>query len=131
MLGGALLAAGQFAIGQWPSGPSLMLLALFVHGAGIGLFQVAYTDIVIGALPQRDRGVAGSLTILTRTIGILAGAAALTAALHALEARNLAAGRGEVDAFLAAFQSVFAYSALAFAIFFALASVRRRSWAGV
>jgi len=126
LLGGALLVAGQFAIGQWPAGPSLMLLALFVHGAGIGLFQVAYTDSVIGALPQHDRGVAGSLTILTRTIGILVGAAALTAALHALEARNLAAGLGATEAFLAAFQSVFVYSALAFGIFFALASVRRR-----
>jgi MFS family permease len=125
LIGGALLAIGQFAIGSWPAGPAVMLSALFVHGAGIGLFQVAYTDIVIAALPQHDRGVAGSLTILTRTIGILVGAAALTAALQSIEAGNLAAGQSAREAFLAAFQSVFHGSALVFALFFALASVRR------
>lgn len=131
ILGGALLAAGQFAIASWPAVPATMLAALCMHGAGIGLFQVAYTDIVISALPRHDRGVAGSLTILTRTIGILAGAAALTAALHTIEARNLAAGQPAREAFLDAFQSVFRYSALLFGGFFALASVRRRAWAGV
>lgn len=130
ILGGAMLALGQFAIAQWPAATPLMLCALFLHGAGIGLFQVAYTDIVIGALPLHDRGVAGSLTILTRTIGILAGAAALTAALHAFEVRNLRAGEGVAEAFLHAFHSVFLYSAIAFAAFFAIASVRRPGWAG-
>ncbi len=129
ILGGAMLALGQFAIGQWPAATPLMLCALFLHGSGIGLFQVAYTDIVIGALPLHDRGVAGSLTILTRTIGILVGAAALTAALHAFEVRNLGAGEGVTEAFLHAFQSVFFYSTMTFAIIFVLASVRRRAWA--
>jgi MFS family permease len=126
LLGGALLALGQYAIALWPGVPLVMLSALFLHGAGIGLFQVAYTDSVIAALPRHDRGVAGSLTILTRTIGILAGAAALTAALHSIEARNLAAGQSVREAFVGAFQSVFHGSALLFAAFFALASVRRR-----
>ena len=102
-----------------------------VQGAGVGLFQVAYTDTVIALLPRHDRGVAGSLTILTRTIGILVGAAALTAALHAFEYRGLAAGQWDRDAFLGAFQSVFRWSALLFAAFFAFASVRRRGWGGV
>ena len=128
VLGGAMVAIGQFAIGLWPASPALMLCALGLHGAGIGLFQVAYTDSVIAALPRQDRGVAGSLTILTRTIGILVGAAALTAALHATETRSLALGLDERDAFLAAFQSVFGYSALLFAAVFALASIRRRAW---
>ncbi len=128
MGGGALAALGQFSISMWPVEPVLMCAVLFVQGAGVGLFQVAYTDTVLALLPRHDRGVAGSLTILTRTIGILVGAAALTASLHALEARNLAAGRSEQEAFLAAFQSVFGYSALVFAVFFAFASARRRSW---
>ena len=83
--------------------------------------------MVIGALPLHDRGVAGSLTILTRTIGVLAGAAALTAALRVFEARNLGAGEGVAEAFLHAFQSVFFYSTITFAIIFVLASVRRRA----
>jgi hypothetical protein len=46
---------------------------------GQGLLTVAYTDIVTATLPPRDRGVAGSLSLLTRTIGIVAGASVLTA----------------------------------------------------
>jgi MFS family permease len=127
LLGGALVAVGQLAIALWPGAPIVMLSALLLNGVGIGLFQVAYTDIVIAALPRHDRGVAGSLTILTRTIGILVGAAALTAALHSAEARNLAAGQSGREAFVGAFQSVFHGSALLFAAFFALASLHRRS----
>ena len=36
---------------------------LLAQGIGLGLFQVAYTDLVTGRLPLRDRGVAGSLTM--------------------------------------------------------------------
>ena len=131
LLGGVMVAVGQFSISLWPAEPVLMAAILMVQGAGVGLFQVAYTDTVIALLPRHDRGVAGSLTILTRTIGILVGAAALTAALHAFEYRGLAAGQWDRDAFLGAFQSVFRYSALLFAAFFAFASVRRRGWGGV
>ena len=38
-----------------------MALILSVQGIGVGLFQVAYTDIVIRSSPLADRGVAGSL----------------------------------------------------------------------
>ncbi|HYC63985.1 MAG TPA: MFS transporter [Reyranellaceae bacterium] len=57
------------------------VLLLFV-GVGNGLLTVAYTDLVTGALPARDRGVAGALSLLTRTIGVVLGASVLTA-LHA------------------------------------------------
>ena len=130
LLGGALVAIGQFAIACWPAATPLMLVTLLLHGAGVGLFQVAYTDIVIAELPRHERGVAGSLTILTRTIGIMLGASVLTAALHALEARQLDAGEPARQALLHAFGLVFLYSAIAFSVFFALASLRRRAWAG-
>src|SRR4051794_27162872 len=55
---------------------------LVLEGVGQGLLNVAYTDLVTGTLPERDRGVAGSLALLTRTIGIVSGASILTA-LHA------------------------------------------------
>ena len=115
-LGGALLALGQFLIGWWTfePGPAAIVGTLLLHGAGMGLFQVAYADIVLEALPLRERGVAGSLTMLTRTLGILVGVAALSAAQHLLEGARLAAGDPAPDAFLAAFQEVFRYSALLF-----------------
>lgn len=59
--------------------PLVMAMCLAVQGFGLGLFQVAYTDRVLATLPQTDRGVAGSLTLLTRTIGIIGAAAGLTA----------------------------------------------------
>jgi MFS family permease len=60
--------------------PVLVVATLLVlEGMGQGLLTVAYTDIVTATLPPRDRGVAGSLSLLTRTIGIVAGASVLTA----------------------------------------------------
>ncbi len=128
--GAALLALGQMAISFWGHAPMpvLMSCVLLLHGAGVGLFNVAYTDKVIAMLPRGDRGVAGSVTMVTRTTGFVVGAAALSAALQMLEADALAAGMPEREAFLAAFQSVFRYSALAFLVCIALLCLRRKGW---
>jgi MFS family permease len=55
---------------------------LIFEGVGQGLLAVAYIDLVTATLHERDRGVAGSLAQLTRTLGIVSGASVLTA-LHA------------------------------------------------
>ncbi len=134
LAGGALVVAGQLAIGSWSGSPqpASVLSALFVHGFGLGLFGVAYSDIVVAALPRADRGVAGSLTMLTRTVGVVTAAAALIAALGAIEARELAAGRSAEAAFLAAYAGVFRGSASLLAIalllcFLPVRSALRRS----
>jgi hypothetical protein len=57
----------------------VVALLLILEGVGQGLLTVAYTDIVTATLPPRDRGVAGSLALLTRTLGIVSGASVLTA----------------------------------------------------
>jgi MFS family permease len=57
----------------------LVAFLLVLEGIGQGLLTVAYTDIVTATLPPRDRGVAGSLALLTRTLGIVSGASVLTA----------------------------------------------------
>lgn len=117
-----MVILAHWSIGLWPLTPSmaqlLMLVAgLLLHGIGIGLFQVSYTDSVLAALPARDHGVAGSLTMLTRTIGVTLSAVALSSAFRLLEARHLAAGLGGTESFLAAFQTVFFYSGLLLALF--------------
>ena len=38
-----------------------MVLTLALQGIGLGLFQVAYMEIVMAASPLAHRGVAGSL----------------------------------------------------------------------
>ena len=78
LAGGALLAGlGLLAIGLRGTSVPLLVAAMFVQGLGVGLFQVAYLDRVTAALSRGDRGVAGSLAMLTRTLGIVFGAASL------------------------------------------------------
>jgi MFS family permease len=100
----ALVGAGllplAFTGAETPIG--LVALLLIVEGVGQGLLTVAYTDIVTATLSLRDRGVAGSLALLTRTLGIVSGASVLTA-LHATGA----AGLSGIDGFLAGYRFAF------------------------
>jgi MFS family permease len=87
---GALLGgAGLVLIGNNdPDAPRQLVTimgALVLHGFGVGLFQVAYMDIVMRTLPQRHRGVAGSIAMLSRSLGVVAGATLLTLVFHAIE----------------------------------------------
>jgi MFS family permease len=129
LLGCLLVVGGQFAVSLWTSVPALalILISLAAHGAGMGLFSVAYTDIVVAALPRHDRGVAGSLTMLTRTIGVITAAAALTALLSHVESQQLALGQSTERAFLDAFSNVFFVSGLLLAALLPLARLHRRS----
>jgi predicted MFS family arabinose efflux permease len=132
LLGGALVAVASATIALWSRMPWLpaILGTLVLHGVGVGLFQVAYTDIVVAALPRGQRGVAGSLTMVTRTVGVMSAATALTALLHMIESRASASGAAEAAAFADAFVTVFVYAALLLAAFFALSALRRRTWFG-
>ena len=105
-----------------------MALSLLLQGIGVGLFQVAYTDLVTATLPLEDRGVAGSLTMVTRTIGMVGGATGLSAAFRHFEAAALSAGASAADAFLAGFQSTFLCAALGLALCLALSLLRPRIW---
>lgn len=107
--GAAAIGAGLLSLGAWTEQtPTILRLAgLFVQGVGLGLFQLAYSDIVTAALPLRDRGVAGSLVLLTRTLGTVAAASIVLMAFEILNA-----GQGFVEAFQQTFQLA---AALAFA----------------
>lgn len=102
------MAAGLAVIATAPP-LTVLVPALLLQGFGQGLFQVAYLDIVILTLPTTARGVAGSLTMLTRTIGVVIGASVLTLAFQSL--RTAAAVVTASDSFLSAFQGVFAIAA--------------------
>ena len=105
-LGVLTVGSGLLLIGFWPAeiSPAAMALTLPVQGFGVGLFQVSYTDLVMRSSPRADRGVAGSLSMLTRTIGTVSGAAVLTLVFRAFQERVV----GEAAfTFLAAFQSTF------------------------
>jgi len=120
LLGGMLVALGSFSISLWNGSSALVVVVgtLAMHGLGLGLFQVAYGDIVLAALPREDRGVAGSLTMVVRTIGVVVAAALLTSALHTLERANSAAGRAPLAAWVDAFSTIFLGLGLTLAAFF-------------
>jgi hypothetical protein len=88
---------------------------LFVQGFGVGVFQVAYADRVMATLPKSDRGVAGSLTMLTRMLGVAAGATLLTGFQREAESAALAAGSSAEEAFLEGFRFAFRCAAIALA----------------
>ena len=90
----AITALGLAVLGlvAAPLNIPLVVLAMVVQGVGQGLFQVANFDLVTSSLPAADRGVAGSLALLTRTLGLMLGATLLmlaTTLLHTVASRDL------------------------------------------
>jgi MFS family permease len=120
MIGAVAIGGGLLLIGAWTEQtPTLLrITGLGVQGIGLGLFQLAYSDIVTSALPLRDRGVAGSLVLLTRTLGTVTAASVVLLVFGILNARY---------GFLEGFQKTFQLAALlAFAAAALLAFSRRR-----
>lgn len=99
--GAAVIAAGLLLISTWTEQTSwaLQVTALVVQGIGLGLFQLAYTEFVAAALPIEDRGVAGSLTLLTRMFGTVTAASVVLMLFEILQV-----GRDFSDAFHLTFQ---------------------------
>ena len=95
---------------------SRVLGAFLLVGLGVGLFQVAYIDLVMATLPPQHRGVAGSLAMLTRTLGVVTGAALLTLIFHILEAAVLANGSTPADGFMSAFRGTFHFAGVVAAL---------------
>lgn len=79
-LGVGCTGLGLAAIAFWTGATPLpwMLAALLLHGVGLGLLTVAHAEIVTGSLPRAQRGVAGSLAMITRTLGVVMAASLLT-----------------------------------------------------
>ena len=118
--GAAAIAAGLLLIGVWTEQTSTLLLVtgLVVQGIGLGLFQIAYAEIVTSTLPQAARGVAGSLTLLTRMLGTVTAASIILMLFEILQS-----GRGFFEAFRLTFQIA---AVLAFASAALLALLPRR-----
>jgi EmrB/QacA subfamily drug resistance transporter len=119
-----ILIAGLGLLPLGLTGPAasvpLVAFLLVLQGLGQGLVNVAYTDLVTGTLPERDRGVAGSLALLTRTVGIVGGASILTT-LHAW------GGGGGAD-FLAGYRFAFLGAGGGLLIALTLSCLWWRAW---
>ena len=113
VIGAAGMAVGQVLIGSADVTPAIPQLAgaMALQGFGVGLFQVAYFDIVTASIPRADRGVAGSLVMMTRTVGVVTGATVLMLMFQTWRGIALANGAEEVPAFLAGFDGTFRVAA--------------------
>jgi MFS family permease len=119
--GNVAIGAGLLLLGAWTEQtPTILLVAgLIVQGVGLGLFQLAYSDIVTATLPLTERGVAGSLALLTRTLGTVTAASVFFLVFETLQAKL---------GFFESFQQTFQLAALlAFVAAGLLAISSRRS----
>lgn len=78
----------------WP----FMALALVLQGVGLGVFQVVYADRVVASLPVSARGLSGSLTLVTRTVGIVAAAMVWLWLMALLQSQALVQGASPAEA---------------------------------
>lgn len=126
-VGVIVVGASLIAVGWTTPAMPLLLLAglLLVEGSAYGLLVVAYTDIVTGTLARRDRGVAGALTLLTRTLGVVSGASVLSA----LQAHG-AAGASGVDGFLAGYRFAFTVAGGGLLVALFVSCLWPRAWFG-
>ena len=108
LIAGWLCVAGLVMTAFWSIDIALPLLfgAVFIHGTGLGLFQVSYSDWVVRTLPIQARGVAGGLTVFTRTIGVVSAALLWLWLLEQVRLEALTAGLSLDGAFLKGFQFI-------------------------
>jgi MFS family permease len=120
--GVALIGLALIPLGLTDAGTPLALVALLLaaEGLGMGLLGVSYTDLVVDTLPAHDRGVAGSLALLTRTIGNVSGASVLSALFAA----------GSAGGFLAGYRFAFHAAGGGLLAILALSCLWRRAWFG-
>jgi MFS family permease len=95
-----VMALGLAWIGAVPMAQAwpFMALALLVQGLGLGVFQVVYADQVVATLPDSARGLSGSLTLVTRTMGIVGAAMVWMWLMELLQNRALAHGLSQPEA---------------------------------
>ena len=106
----ALLGMALCVIALLPveAGAAALVAVLLAHGCGQGLFQVANIDFVMGSIPRSRQGVAGSLNMVTRTVGVVTVASTGTMLFAALGGEA-----GGADAFLYAYRITFLAAAAA------------------
>ena len=112
VLGLAIETVGLAAISRLgpDSSPASVALALGCVGLGIGVFTVPNLSLVMGAIARHQQGVAGGLTQMTRTVGVVSGVALGSLALTQLRQRQagrLGVAAADAVTFLPAFSKVF------------------------
>jgi len=86
---GLLTEAAGLALLAWAA-PSeslpLIVAAMVLVGLGLGVFSVPNMHVVMSSLPLDRQGLAGGLSLMMRTIGVVAGVIAASALFDSIEA---------------------------------------------
>jgi MFS family permease len=95
-----IMALGLAWIGAVPMAQAwpFIALALLLQGLGLGVFQVVYAEQVVATLPDTARGLSGSLTLVTRTVGIVGAAMVWLWLMELLQSMALANGASHPEA---------------------------------
>lgn len=132
------LGLGVEALGLWSiaqldanSHTLMVVVALGLVGIGLGLFQAPNMNFVMGAIPREQQGVAGSMTQMMRTLGVVlgvTGASMMFASRRAFHAEQLRLPTlDNAQSFIPAFQDVFLLAAFVCAIAVVLSLLRLKS----
>lgn len=131
------LGLGLEALGLWSishldtSAQSVTIIAaLGLVGLGLGVFQVPNMSFVMGAIPREQQGVAGGMSQMMRTLGVVLGVTC--AGLLFSNRREIHAARlqfsdaSAVQTFIPAFQDVFLVATMVCVLALGLALLRRQ-----
>ena len=132
------LGLGVEALGLWAiahlndeSTAMATVFTLGLVGLGLGLFQAPNMSFVMGAIPREQQGVAGSMSQMMRTLGVVLGvttASMVFASRRALYAEQLHLTKiDDPQSFMPAFQDVFLLTAGLCFVAFLLSIVRGKS----
>ncbi len=108
----ALEALGLATVATIGAHTTLLLVAVAfaLVGVGLGLFTVPNLSYVMGSIPRNRQGVAGGLTQVMRTVGIVVGVAGASLVFDARRRRhvdNLSVAADDPGAFVASFRDTF------------------------
>lgn len=125
-----LCTLGLICIMFWSDAPnwSIIFFSMLLQGLGLGLFQVAYSDWIVASLPREARGVAGGITVFTRTVGVVAGALFWLWILQLADPLSHAEAVQTKQTFLTGFKNVFLCAASLIALCLLFTKLRTNLW---
>ena len=113
------------------SGALTVIIVLAGVGLGLGMFQTPNMSFVMGAIPREQQGVAGGMSQMMRTLGVVLGvtsASMLFSSRRTIHAEQLQLPKiDDPQSFLPAFQDVFLVSAVVCLAAFGLSLLRGKS----
>ncbi|MBZ1350779.1 MFS transporter [Alcaligenaceae bacterium LF4-65] len=125
-----ICTSGLICVMLWSDVPnwSLIFFSMILHGLGLGLFQVAYADWIVACLPRQARGVAGGITVFTRTVGVVTGAMFWLWVLQLAESSSYVEAMTTKQVFISGFKNVFLCAASLIAACLIFTALRTNLW---